>query len=151
MKTHILIIGTLFLSIYLISCKGNINDVEKDFLANAVVQLNIDKQYDWIVVLPGVGCHGCIQEGEFFMKNNCSNAKILFILTNISSLKIFQQKTGINISKYPNIYIDRDNQFKLSTDNGIYPCIIQMKDGEFLQYSFQSPETAAFHNLKKNI
>lgn len=110
-------------------------------MANAVVQLNIDKQYDWIVVLPGVGCHGCIQEGECFMKNNCSNAKILFILTNISSLKIFQQKTGINISKYPNIYID----------NGIYPCIIQMKDGEFLQYSFQYPETAAFHNLKKNI
>ena len=60
------------------------------------------------------------------------------------------QKTNIKINDYPNIYIDRDNHFKLPTKNGIYPCIIQLSDGKLLNYSFQSPTSAAFFTLEKN-
>ena len=123
---------------------------EKEFLTNAIKQLNITSQCEWIVILPGLGCHGCIQEGEFFMKENIQNTNILFVLTNISSLKIFQQKTDIKINDYLNIYIDRNNHFKLPTKNAIYPCIIQMSGGKLLNYSFQSPTSAAFLTLEKN-
>lgn len=141
----------MFLSLCLFCCKDNIEKKEKIFLANAIEQLKIDKQYEWVIVLPGVGCHGCIQEAEFFMKENISNDKVLFVLTSISSIKILQQKIGLKISDYSNVYIDRNNQFKLSTDNTIYPCVIQVKKGKLLQYTFQSPQTSAFHNLEKYL
>lgn len=85
------------------------------------------------------------------MKKHISNTKILFVLTNISSLKILQQKVGIKISDHSNVFIDRNNQFKLPTENAIYPCIIQIKNGEILQYAFQSPKTAAFHGMRKHL
>lgn len=148
MNKYILNILLMFLSLCLFCCKDNI---EKKFLENAIEQLKIDKQYEWVIVLPGVGCHGCIQEAEFFMKENISNDKVLFVLTSISSIKILQQKIGLKISDYSNVYIDRNNQFKLSTDNTIYPCVIQVKDGKLLQYTFQSPQTSAFHSLEKYL
>lgn len=139
------------LTFYIVSCDENIDKTEKKIFANAIEQLKVDERYDWVVVLPGLGCHGCIQEGEFFMKKNISNTKILFVLTNISSLKIFQQKTDIRISEYPNVYIDRNNHFKLSTKNAIYPCIIQLDNMKISQYSFQSPKSSAFYSLQKKI
>ena len=42
------------------------------------------------------------------MKKHISNTKILFVLTNISSLKILQQKVGINkISNLSNVFVER--------------------------------------------
>jgi hypothetical protein len=139
------------LTVGFISCGQNVEKAEKKFLTNAVDQLKIDGEYEWIVVLPGLGCHGCIQEGEFFMKENISNKKILFVLTNIVSLKILQQKMDITIGDNPNIYVDRSNQFKLTTDNSIYPCIIRLKSGKIEQFEFQSPQNAAFHKMKKQL
>lgn len=150
MKKCILKIFLVLLIVFGVSCKDRTDIKEKEFLINSIKQLNITSQCKWIIVLPGLGCHGCIQEGEFFMKENITNTDILFVLTNISSLKIFQQKTNIKINDYPNIYIDRDNHFKLPTKNGIYPCIIQLSDGKLLNYSFQSPTSAAFFTLEKN-
>lgn len=144
-------IAILFLMFLEISCKDSVKIEEEVFLKNAIVQINSVSQYNWIVILPGLGCHGCIQEGEYFMKKNIEYTKILFVLTNISSLKIFQQKTGIQINKHSNIYIDRNNHFRLPTQNAIYPCIIQISNGNLFNYSFQSPTSASFLKLKKNI
>lgn len=151
MRNYICGILIIIGAVFMVSCKGGSEKVEKDFLTNTLEQLKIDQAYEWVVILPGLGCHGCIQEGEFFMKKNISNTKILFVLTNISSLKILQQKIGIKINDHHNIFVDRDNRFKLPTENAIYPCIIQVKNGEILQYAFQSPNTAAFHNMKKYL
>lgn len=151
MKKCILNMLLLLLSFCLVCCKENTEKKEKEFLTQGVEQLKLGEQYDWIIVLPGVGCHGCIQEGEFFMKQHVSNKKILFVLTNISSLKILQQKTGVKIGAYTNIYVDRDNLFKLPTDNAIYPCVIQLENGKLFQYMFQSPKTAAFHQIEKHL
>ena len=42
------------------------------------------------------------------MKKHISNTKLLFVLTNISSLKILQQKVGINkISNLSNVFVER--------------------------------------------
>ncbi len=75
--------------------------------------MDITDNYQWIVILPGTGCHGCIQDGEFFMKKNIGNNKVLFILTKISSLKILQQKLGLQIKDHSNIYIDKENIFDM--------------------------------------
>jgi hypothetical protein len=133
------------------SCNKSPEKTEKDCLTNAVNQIMVDNQYQWIVVLPGLGCHGCIQEGELFMQNHITNRQILFILTRISSLKILQQKINIQISEHPNIYVDKKNIFAIPTDNSIYPCVIQLKNRKILNHSFQSPQNAALHQLEKLI
>jgi len=74
---------------------------------------------------------------------------ILFVLTNISSLKILQQKIGIQIKNCPNVYIDRENIFDVHTDNSFYPCIARIENGKIVEHEFQSPKNgAAFYNLR---
>lgn len=121
---------------------------KKKFLSNCIERLDITDNYQWIVILPGTGCHGCIQDGEFFMKKNIGNNKVLFILTKISSLEILQQKLGLQIKDHSNIYIDKENIFDIPSNNSIYPCVIKLEKGKILTYAFQSPRSNAFHLLK---
>lgn len=135
----------------LTSCKKEAKEIEKDFLENAIQQIKLPDNYQWVIVLPDIGCHGCIQEGEFFMKQNITNKKILFVLTNFSSLKILQQKLETHLNEHPNIYIDKEDVFNIPTDNSIYPCIIQVDSGKYIKHSFQSPKMAAFKKLKQQL
>lgn len=140
---------TIVLSCITYSCKKSIQETETENLTISMAKLNINKQTKWMVVLPGLGCHGCIQEGEAFMKKYVNNTNILFVLTNISSLKILQQKIGVQIKNCPNVYIDRENIFDVHTDNSFYPCIARIEDGKIVEHEFQSPKNgAAFYNLR---
>lgn len=152
MRTIIInIIFSLF-GLCLLSCKEDAAKQEKAFLTHAIEKLpHVHGQYDWIVILPGLGCHGCIQDGEYFMQQNVENPKIFYVLTNLSSLKIFQQKTGITIKDHPNIYIDKENLFMVPTNNSIYPCVIQLKEGQIVEHTFQSPQTVIFQQLKRHL
>ena len=82
------------------------------------------------------------------MKRNIENQNILYILTKTSSVKILQQKTGIHLSEYSNVYLDTKKQFDIPTDNAIYPCIVELKNGKVLSHTFQSPETNAFRQIR---
>jgi hypothetical protein len=131
------------------SCKKNVQDTETDNLTTSLSKIQVEKQVKWIVVLPGLGCHGCIQEGEAFMKKHIQNKNIFFVLTKISSLKILQQKIGAQIEDCPNVYVDYDDLFNVHTDNSIYPCIARIEDGKVIEHEFQSPKNgAAFYNLR---
>lgn len=151
MKSSMFKLFIFLLSLFFTSCNNGTYEQEHSFLSEAIKKINVSKEYDWIVILPGLGCHGCIQEGEFFMKNNIQNKKILYILTNLSSRKIFQAKTGIKLKEHENVFIDRENIFKLKTDNAIYPCIIQISNGDIMDHTFQSPQRAIFNEINKNI
>ena len=143
------ITNVLFLGLFLFaSCEDKIEKKDKIFLSNAIEQLSVNPQYEWAPPLPGLGCHGCNPEAEFFMNKHISNEKILFVLTNIESLKILQQKTGVEIKSHPNVYIDWNNQFKLPTDHSIYPCVIQVNKGKLQLYAFQSPKTTDLYKLE---
>ena len=140
MRRIVKAIALLISVILLASCKENAASSERVSLTSALDALKIDTQlYDWIVVLPGLGCHGCIQDGEYFMQQNVENPKIFYVLTNLSSLKIFQQKTGITIKDHPNIYVDRENLFVVPTNNSIYPCVIQLKEGQIAEHTAICP------------
>lgn len=152
MRRIVKAIALLISVILLASCKENAASSERESLTSALDALKIDTQlYDWIVVLPGLGCHGCIQDGEYFMQQNVENPKIFYVLTNLSSLKIFQQKTGITIKDHPNIFVDRENLFVVPTNNSIYPCVIQLREGEIAEHTFQSPQTVIFQQLKRHL
>lgn len=134
------------------SCKRSPEKIETEQLTEAIDQIKVNKNYQWIVVLPGLGCHGCIQEGEVFMRDHIKNGNILFVLTKISSLKILQQKIGIKLTEHPNVYIDREDDFTIPTDNSIYPCIIKMEKGQMVNHEFQSPKNGgAFAKLNSLV
>ncbi|WPO77897.1 hypothetical protein [Flavobacterium sp. KACC 22761] len=152
MKNKILIIVFAFLSSMIISCKKSDAEIEAEYLKNSIEKLKLDQNVKWIVILPGLGCHGCIQEGEVFMQNYIDNKNIVFVLTKIESLKILQKKTGVNLKEHSNIYIDRNAEFNVPTDNSIYPCIVEIKEGELESVGFQSPKNGvAFDKLKQHI
>lgn len=130
------------------SCQKTVSEIERDYLDERVGSLKALKHEKWIVILPGLGCQGCIQEGEAFMSKNISNKEILFVLTKVESIKLLQQKTGIKISNHQNIYVDRENHFEIPSANGIYPLIIQLEDKKIKGYEFQSPQNGmAFAKL----
>ncbi|MCB0744960.1 MAG: hypothetical protein KDC67_13715 [Ignavibacteriae bacterium] len=134
------------------SCKKNEKDIEQDYLESIIDKMDINDNIKWVIILPGLGCHGCIQEAEAFMKQNIENESILFILTKIESFKILQNKLEIKIKDYKNIHIDKKHEINFPTDNGVYPCIIELDNGEIKSHEFQSPNNSyAFEKLKSQI
>lgn len=127
------------------ACSSKFGD-EKTYLTNVISSSEVT-DYKYVLIIPGVGCNGCIQESEFFLKQNIDNQKILFILTNPSSIKTLQHKIGVKISDKKNIIIDRDGKFKVPTKNSIYPCVIYLDDGAIIDIEFQTPQTSALHSL----
>jgi hypothetical protein len=152
-KQYLFLLGITFLTLSLYnSCKKSSKEIEKGYFTDALSKIDFKDTIKWIVVLPGLGCDGCIQEGEAFMKKYIENKDILFVLTNISSLKILEQKIGIKMKEHQNIYIDRVNGFSISTENSIYPCIIQIKNGKVVSHEFQSPKNGmAFKKLENLV
>jgi hypothetical protein len=147
-----LLVMTIFILFSSSSCKTSVKESESAFLTNAISKIKSEDNFKWIVILPGLGCEGCIQEGEAFMKKYITNTDVLFVLTNISSLKLLEQKIDIKLKEHPNIYIDRENGFSIPTDNSIYPCIIQIKNGKIISHEFQCPKNGlAFSKLKNLI
>ena len=151
-KKFSLYVVLITLLVSALSCKKSLKDIETDHLSNAISKVRLDQDFNWVVVLPGLGCHGCIQEGEAFVRDHVKNQQILFVLTKISSLKILQQKIGIKAKDFPNVYIDRNNFFTIPTGNSVYPCIIKMEKGKVIDHEFQSPENgAAFAKLNGRV
>lgn len=148
MKT---ILKVLFLFLLFSSCGDNELKKETEFLTNAINQVPIDNHYKWIVILPGLGCHGCIQEGEYFLKNHIENNEIFYVLLKTPSLKILQQKTEVNLLNRQNVLIDKEFIFNIPTQNNIYPCVVTLKEGKVVKHSFQSPETTALYDLEKQL
>jgi hypothetical protein len=147
------VIIAILVSLFLQSCTKSNAEIEKEEI-QLYVNNNSDKikGYDYVVFLPGLGCHGCIQEAEVFMQNYVANQHILFVLTKIESLKILQQKTGVNLKSYKNILLDKNQNFNISTANSIYPCIVKLDNEVVESYGFQSPSNSeAFSELKKKL
>lgn len=133
---------------FFVSCSDNSKILEKKFLEHNIEKLDMVTKYNYIMILPGVGCHGCIQDGEFYMKKNITRKDILFIVTKVSSMKILQQKLGFDLKGCTNVFVDRDNIFDIPSENSIYPCVIELKNGKIINYAFQSPKSNAFNLLK---
>lgn len=132
-----------------LSCKKTDKERETESIKDGMEQLKLSEKTDWLVILPGLGCTGCIQEGEAFVKDNIANPKIFFVVTKLQSLKILQQKIGTKIEGRPNVFIDTKSTFSIPTSNGIYPCIVQLENGKIIDHEFQSPRNGqAFEQLK---
>ncbi|MBO9203844.1 MULTISPECIES: hypothetical protein [Niastella] len=146
----ILIIALMFLG----GCKtkNTDSDAEIESIENGLNKAVPGKAKTWVVILPGLGCNGCIQEGEAFMRDYVDSANVLFILTKVQSVKILQLKIGKTIVDRANVFIDHDGVFNIQTKNVVYPCIAQLKDGNIVAHQFQSPSNSqAFEWLRTQL
>lgn len=143
----------IYLLCIMYMCSSCINEEyqEREYLNDVLAEYPQLTKYSWLIIIPGAGCNGCIQESEYFLKKYVSEESLCFVLTNISSIKILQQKTSVKIKEHPNIYVDRDNVFLLPTNNSIYPCIAEVRNGIVVSVEFQSPQTSALHNLEESL
>lgn len=153
MKNNVLKLIILFSVFILVnfSCKKSTSEIEHAHIAKMLDQLSINDDIQWVVLLPGLGCHGCIQEGEMFLEKHVNDKKIYLILTNIESLKILQNKLGIKVNISKNVYVDRDNDFLLPTKNKVYPCVIYLNNGKYISHEFQAPGNNAFDELDSQL
>ncbi|MEC5145237.1 hypothetical protein [Chitinophaga sp. 212800010-3] len=148
-RVYIIAIISLFFFSNCANIKKSDSDTETATISAGLKKARFGTPKTWMVILPGLGCNGCIQEGEAFMRDFIDSTGIFFILTKVQSLKILQQKIGKSISGRSNVFVDNDGIFNLPTKNVIYPCIVQLKDGEIIKHQFQSPANGqAFEWLK---
>ncbi len=148
--TAILIIPLMMIIIF--SCKKGEAKQDQEKIKFILEALEIKKEVKWVILLPGLGCDGCIKEGEYFLKQYINNENMFLVLTNIKSLKILQHKLGIKLTNLSNVYADKENRYGLTTDNKIYPCIVHLNNGQYESHEFQSPMNGnAFEKLATRI
>lgn len=146
---YLVIIAFIFTSA---GCDRSPSEVESAYIENQVEKFDPTPDKKWIVILPGLGCKGCIQEGEDFLKNYVSSDNVLFVLTKVESMKLLQQKVGHNLVGRSNVIIDKTGSFELPSENSIYPLIIELDNSKMKAYQFQSPENSvAFSRLGDEI
>lgn len=125
----------LFLSFYSCSNEDNFLKLIESNLSD-IPEFDKDR-YNYIVIIPGAGCTGCISEAESFY-NEHKRDSIFYIFTKITSKKALKLRLG-NINNSI-AYIDEDSKF-LSTDNDInlYPVVIDFRNKKTIKWTYLDP------------
>lgn len=89
------------------------------------------KDYEKIVLIPGAGCTGCITIAEQYYREHRNDGSILFIFTDITSVKNLRFRLEEETLDKKNIILDLDNNFFFPDyDESIYPYSISLKNGD---------------------
>jgi hypothetical protein len=124
------------LSFLCFSCENNTyNDVITKKI-NYMLQ-NENDNYDYVVIIPGSGCTGCITNAETYFLNHVANNSIKFVFTAILSKKTLQlrlQKENLNRK---NVFIDNSNSFYLhGFHEKNYPVIAKISNKKVINVDF---------------
>lgn len=143
--------------LFLSSCQVNENITQN--IQNQFNERNIkfEKNLKYCIIMPEMGCSGCISEGTLFIKNNLDLLKvkhnqIRLIFTSIISEKMLLRNIGLsNLEEYYFVQ-DSENKFRLNNNQAIYPLILYLNNGVIEKAEFQSPNSPnALLNLQKII
>ncbi|SIS48996.1 hypothetical protein [Belliella pelovolcani] len=124
---------------FLFSCESK--DEGKVYYEQQLTKLDGISSYKYVIILPGLGCQGCISGVEEYIKNNIERNDIFFILTAIESLKMLQNKIGVDLRNRDNVLIDLDNEFLLTSNKSIYPIVLRLEGSHIKALDYISPET----------
>lgn len=88
-----------------------------------------------IMIIPSVGCSGCISDAESQLKNNILDGEtdILYILTEVHSKKILSLKLTEKVMTSKYIVSDDESELGNSSSfKSIYPTNIKLQKGEII-------------------
>lgn len=83
--------------------------------------------FERILVVPSVGCTGCISEAETFFKENYDKEEYLYIFTSIGDLKLLKIKLSDSLLNRTNVLLDYDNTLTNIGFTSIYPSEAKIK------------------------
>lgn len=134
----------LLLCIITISCKEKdktTNDVTKFYQEKGIF---FDKELEYCVILPEVGCSGCIASGvDFFLKNKDfflkTQKKNFIVFTAVNSKKQLFRTLKLSSLADFNCCLDLKNDYLVRGNNSIYPLILHLKNGKIINAQYQSP------------
>jgi len=93
-----------------------------------------------IIIIPNVGCTGCIGEAEKFMLNNINSLKNMqFVLTDINSKKAFKVRFK-DVLHHSCVIIDYENLAETQKLRTIYPKIFYIQERKITKIVEASPE-----------
>lgn len=130
MMKYSITVFVCFLSLC-ISCKQHKN-YDGKLKSNEFISFLSDKNYNYqkftkIIVIPGVGCGGCISDAQAEFNKNYKDAKTLYIFTAIADLKIFKNSLAVDALTYKNVILDVDDALPTMGFKSIYPSTIKIK------------------------
>lgn len=136
----------LLLLLCLIACvnKHEASDKLKELYSSR--NIVFDKDTEFCIVLPEVGCSGCISGCVYKIlkyKKQFDNTqkKNLIVFTSINSMKMLRRNMEVdNLSEF-NCIIDSLGMYLPEGNENIYPLFIRLKDGEISDAITQSPDT----------
>ena len=96
------------------------------------------------IVLPEVGCGGCIAGGVYFFQENKKKFargqyKNKIVFTAIQSKKMLYRMLEVQSLDEDNSVVDWENKFLVDGDNAIYPLILHLKRGKIVKAEYQTP------------
>lgn len=117
------------------------NEVTEYYRKNGVV---FHPNLKLCIILPEVGCGGCIASGvDFFQRNKekfqSTQEQNMIIFTSITSMKLLYRNLGIDSLNGYYSYLDKDNKYLVKGDNSIYPLILHLRLGQIVKAEYQSP------------
>ncbi len=106
------------------------------------------KDYNAVLMMPSVGCSGCISDAEYFVVQHFDSIEhVKFIFTKLESKKILKHKIGDSIYFNKDVFIDTNNIFIYSgNDKSIYPAIVYLSDGLIDKIEYKGPDNPTVLN-----
>jgi len=140
------IISTILLVLCISSCT-NKDKVYTDIIAT--IEPKSGKAitaYENVIILPELGCEGCISDVENFLMNDAQHLKeTFFILTRIRSLKLLKLRLGEKVLNQPHVVIDEQNLFEASEIHTIYPARLLIDEsGQVEEVILKEPSNVSF-------
>tara|TARA_R110002012_G_scaffold321239_1_gene548305 strand:+ start:23178 stop:23627 length:450 start_codon:yes stop_codon:yes gene_type:complete len=104
--------------------------------------------YSDIIILPELGCEGCISDVEnFLISNSQSLENTFFILTRIRSKKLLRLRVGEDVLNQEHVYLDTENLFESSEIHSIYPIrLVLNQQGDIEEILKKDPSNMSFFN-----
>ena len=138
---------SLFLMVFILllaSCAKE-DAVTREVIAQyAKENIVFDPELEVCIVLPEVGCGGCIAGGVYFFQENKKkfakeqhNNRIVF--TAIQSKKMLYRMLEVQSLDEYNSVVDWENKFLVDGNNAIYPLILHLKQGKIVKAEYQTP------------
>lgn len=117
----------LFDCIVLVCSCSQIKEDYADMVVRRLEENDVNlTNYSHVVVIPELGCGGCISEAENFFREN-TEENILFIFTKISSMKEMRLHLG-KLIEQKNVLIDNERLYVSEKEEmNVYPIIIDIR------------------------
>jgi hypothetical protein len=91
----------------------------------------IPEEFERILIIPGVGCQGCITGAQRYFYEHHNDSSILYVFTGITDIKMFKNEIDQTYLNNNNVIVDIDNNMAVIGFHSIYPGYLGKKRAKY--------------------